>query len=934
MQTNTETDLKFSIFDEKYMGGLYGARGYHFEDSYILCRLPSWLKQGELLGFQQELLTDLELFFNSRHRWFIQIKNHTLGISEFRLILEDFYIREQTSTGEYLKFIIVCPRLVDSIDKIYKMLGRFRDAHIYSDLELENSREIITSSLSELNLEKYANLIFEKLDFDTNVAWMVDQELVQDRFTGHIVRQYDISPQSADELFLRISKLLIAERGKLIYLSILHAAIKQQRVEQQAKLFSQFTLLTPVFLKSYLTNVQGKSLFYDGATPSWSDILFEYDIPREITQKIISLLIAKEHNKTLLPILADAGEGKSTFLRRLAIELVKLGKVVVFHRREAITLHTNEIEYLAQSYNQPIYVLIDDPVKISNFETFIQSLVDNNHSIIVIVTSRSYEWLRFRSTYTAGFNVLLQNSRTEHRLEVLTEFEIKQLILKLIEQNLLAELNSEEIDIAAKIYKERTKGQFLPLVLELTHAERIIQILRNETNRVQSMSNMAFQIYSYACLMGSLGSFITTSMIKELLNIVDFDLLLLDSFPGLLEFDTDRLYVRHDRIGEIVSDNLFEGKDETRGLLICNLLTSAISNKELDVIKAMKRRALKTIPLSQLVRVYGQLIEDLYINGYLQLIYDILEDFVYGMSHTNEIRALLVAKTPLIWNCIIFPNENTVPSINWLFVAKKFNIQIDSPNWGIRVCRLTTRSSGSEVKMKWLAIFCHAARFGIWNQPNTYFLIEVTELLYEVLAKLYPNKKSELFLERANFLREIHEDERAIAYYEMVLEFDSKQLSAHLGLAVCLYFTGRYFDSYKHFCAVSNQNYELVFYHGEEEIFEEFLIKLGLWRELIRHRKLSLKRTFETMKFMHQNNEIKEIRILEKIKKPVNDDVLAESSSEVNLWDYNDANYDKYCDILDDMLQFALNLAPDERIVFGKKMFHKHYFGELYSIIQ
>jgi hypothetical protein len=69
-----------SLFDPKYIGGLDGASGYRFEDAYILGQLPSWLSLPNLEAFQQEGWSDVELFFESGHRWLIQIKNHRIKL--------------------------------------------------------------------------------------------------------------------------------------------------------------------------------------------------------------------------------------------------------------------------------------------------------------------------------------------------------------------------------------------------------------------------------------------------------------------------------------------------------------------------------------------------------------------------------------------------------------------------------------------------------------------------------------------------------------------------------------------------------------------------------------------------------------------------------------------------------------------------------------
>ena len=100
-----------SLLDKKHTGGLFGGGGYTFEKSYILSQLPDWLSLTELDYFQQELWSDVELFFKSKKRWLLQIKDHQLDLSEFKGVLADFQKRYSEIADndeiDYEKFIIV-----------------------------------------------------------------------------------------------------------------------------------------------------------------------------------------------------------------------------------------------------------------------------------------------------------------------------------------------------------------------------------------------------------------------------------------------------------------------------------------------------------------------------------------------------------------------------------------------------------------------------------------------------------------------------------------------------------------------------------------------------------------------------------------------------------------------------------------------------------
>src|SRR5207237_7806272 len=114
-----------------------------------LSQLPDWLASGNLGYFQQELWSDLELFFNPGHRWLIQIKNHPLELAEFRSIMTDFKTRHKNGGGRYQKYVVVCTGAANSVREIWNMLERWRDVRYLGEAELSSTTQCIVSKLDD-----------------------------------------------------------------------------------------------------------------------------------------------------------------------------------------------------------------------------------------------------------------------------------------------------------------------------------------------------------------------------------------------------------------------------------------------------------------------------------------------------------------------------------------------------------------------------------------------------------------------------------------------------------------------------------------------------------------------------------------------------------------------------------------------------------------
>src|SRR5690606_18692099 len=87
--------------------------------------------------------------------------------------------------------------------------------------------------------------------------------------------------------------------------------------------------------------VEGDRSFYLlGATPRWEDIFAELDAPREITAELLANIEEEldQDSPSLRTwaLLGTAGSGKSTVLRRLAVQLSRNGRLVFLTNSEEL----------------------------------------------------------------------------------------------------------------------------------------------------------------------------------------------------------------------------------------------------------------------------------------------------------------------------------------------------------------------------------------------------------------------------------------------------------------------------------------------------------------------------------------------------------------------------------------------------------------------
>jgi tetratricopeptide (TPR) repeat protein len=830
-----------SLFDPKYIGGLDGASGYRFEDAYILGQLPSWLSLPNLEAFQQEGWSDVELFFESGHRWLIQIKNHRIKLDELREIFEDFETQETEDPLQYERYIIASTGLTGPGEQIRRYLERFRTVNRYSEAELAATRVQLMLRLEQYKLGNHASLIIEKVYFESDIAGLKDAEKLQAMFIGLLANKQKISTETANDIFLRTARLLTVERGKPIELSLIREAVKQKQLEDRADALVGFELITSNFLARYLEG-GSESFFYEGAVPTWSDIVHQRDIPRDIMQQILSQVRSWKAGRLLVPILAEAGEGKSTLLRRMAKELAGDNKVVLYHRHDTQIGNAREVGLAAEIAGRCVYVFIDDASRVQDFSGFIRSISELPYPIVVITASRPYEWAPLRAAYSANIELGFDTSGREYLLEGLTDHEMQLLFQRLAAEGLIRPLSDADLRLAIDFHGKRSKRKLLALVLELVQGKKVREVIRDEIERVRKMGEHTLRVYQYTCLMGSVGSFITLPILRKLIGDHNVDPDVMRRLPGLVKIIGERLYSRHDRIAEIATDLIFEGADGQRGDLLCQLISLALEHGHVDMVRAMAFQH-RSVPQSQLLKVTAHLVDEAYCAGEFDLIHLIIERLQWDNANEEIFRELLAVKTPLIWEKIVFPLREH--AVDWNQLQKATNIYFSRPSCIGTMKKPPDAHPSVEIGLQWADLYSWVARR--IRKYYSFFRL-ITDEMYKRLSTLYPDKATEINLHYAQFLSDDGREAEAINLYNTMLEEkEPNNADVHAGLALTLYLVEDYAGALHHYRVARKLDRDSVFRY-DIGILGEMLEMLGELEEFIEYQKDSLKQHFAIMR--------------------------------------------------------------------------------------
>lgn len=329
---------------------------------------------------------------------------------------------------------------------------------------------------------------------------------------------------------------------------------------QQLDISREFTIVSQSLTS---TNADQSYLFYRGSEPKWSDILSDRDFERDMQDDVLEIALRAPDRPVFLLINGPSASGKSTLLKRLALELCSLGKVVLVHRVGQRQITAGLVQQAWSQTTQPIYVCVDDIFRKANALDFLIELAELEIPVFVIATCRTSEYKESRAS-------LEQVTDPRTYALGLTDSEVARLISKLrqhgklvvkeqfIPQLLAALRTDEELELPAVMSRLVSNAE-----LRLVITDEVDSLLDHQSG----VPTLLHTAYKCICSLYRFGIPTPASLLSRLLNTHDLygDVLNRRELRGLVEEcaweQEDALKARHELIAEYVSENFWNPDD-------------------------------------------------------------------------------------------------------------------------------------------------------------------------------------------------------------------------------------------------------------------------------------------------------------------------------------------------------------------------------------
>jgi hypothetical protein len=306
-----------------------------------------------------------------------------------------------------------------------------------------------------------------------------------------------------------------------------------------------------------------RSPYLMGATPVWADILSDFDAERSITVRILDAVAAdlKAENAklTVHAILGSAGSGKSTILKRAAVNLARSGWQVWCTNSEVLP-RPDEFLRALDSLNDRIALVFDNAeIALGYMPSVLVELQKVAKPPVLIFAARTNDYDRTKGRFLTIQDVV------EHHVPNLDREEIVRVLDVLERTNLLGNLRAMVPKARIHEFEIRAQKQILVAMREATSGQPFDKILKDEFEKL--VPQEAKILYLCVALATDSGFRISTQQllgcsslrVSETLNVLERNLRDIVIKTGISD---DRLLLRHRSIAEFAVDEM-----APRGLL-------------------------------------------------------------------------------------------------------------------------------------------------------------------------------------------------------------------------------------------------------------------------------------------------------------------------------------------------------------------------------
>lgn len=239
-------DKRYSLLDPSAMGGIIGGDGYSFQERYIVCHIPGWLKDPHFVRFMHEATGDVDIVFERSDKFdydHVQVKDHNITKGEFIKVVKGFIrIDKAMSAGHsgkgYRKFTLATPYLSQTVKSLADALSRFREAEkLYDekdrDFMLRTTNEDLIEKIDGAGLAKQADFVLNKLHFEIGLFDFNDNNICKRQFIS-ILTEHPLYKEYLNHIlhpvYSRLLEEVSAHRGKVLEQVVIHGFIKMMLV--------------------------------------------------------------------------------------------------------------------------------------------------------------------------------------------------------------------------------------------------------------------------------------------------------------------------------------------------------------------------------------------------------------------------------------------------------------------------------------------------------------------------------------------------------------------------------------------------------------------------------------------------------------------------------------------------------------------------------
>jgi hypothetical protein len=234
--TGSNTGGTSSLLSPAAMGGIVAAKGFDFQTRYAVCHLPIWLEDRTFHQIFFEGTGDIDIRYlddGKSTRTHVQIKDHDVGPSEFKEVIETFRRFDAGLPDVYLRFTLACPSLSAQLRPIESGLARLRDARaFYDDIPsaLTATKDDVDDRMRKQGLtDEQIEFIHGKVFIEVGHGDLAHEDRALELFVARLLKHPEFAGKiraMVQPAFAEVMRAINANKGSVVERAVLEAVLR------------------------------------------------------------------------------------------------------------------------------------------------------------------------------------------------------------------------------------------------------------------------------------------------------------------------------------------------------------------------------------------------------------------------------------------------------------------------------------------------------------------------------------------------------------------------------------------------------------------------------------------------------------------------------------------------------------------------------------